>query len=393
MKYLDKYILIILVLLTGVSCRKEMPEINDPQNTIAANFNEVFDAFWNGMNNNYIFWDIDTVNWDNVYKQYKPLFAKLNLNDSNDVRKGYTYFKQMTAGLVDSHYNITFNDTWLVDSPSISPSYERKSASPGFHNPISIFHFYDTIPRKYLDRGGAIRGYTNTVDGSNQYVAVSGTIQQNILYFFFSEFALKELYKTDTANGVKRVEQYFFDKLQNTANIKGIIIDVRGNPGGALADLDFLLGRMIDKQLDFGYTRSKQGNGRLDYSPWAPAFATPQAGARNITAPIVMLADAWSASMAEMTTMAVKALPNGHFVGERTWGANGPLIGNLFFNGGQFTTNYMNLVYTSSLMLKYKDGKIYEGVGFPPDLEVKYDEAALNLGQDKQLEAAIGLIH
>lgn len=393
MRHLNKYIIVSLVFLTGVACRKEMPEINDPRNTISANFSEVFDSYWNGMNNNYVFWDIDTVNWDNVYKQYKPLFAKLNLNDSNDVRKGYTYFKQMTAGLVDSHYDLSFNDNWLADSFSINPAYQRKLASPDYHDPISIFHFYDTIPRKYLDRGGAIRGFTNTVDGKDQYVAVSGTIQQNILYFFFSGFALKQLYKTDTANGVKRVEQYFFDKLQNTANIKGIIIDVRGNGGGSLEDLNFLLGRMIDKQLDFGYTRSKQGNGRLDYSPWAPAFVTPQTGARNITAPIVMLADAWSVSMAEMTTMAVKALPNGHFVGERTWGANGPLTGNLFFNGGQFSTDYINLVYTSSLMLKYRDGKIYEGIGFSPDVEVKYDKAALDLGQDKQLEAAIGLIH
>jgi C-terminal processing protease CtpA/Prc len=149
---------------------------------------------------------------------------------------------------------------------------------------------------------------------------------------------------------------------------------------------------MIDKRLDFGYTRSKQGNGRLDYSPGAPAFVTPQAGARNITGPIVMLADAQSVSMAEMTTMAVKALPNGHFVGERTWGATGPLTNNVFYNGGQFSTDYIKLVYTSSLVLKYRDGKIYEGVGFPPDVEVKYDPVALATGRDKQLEAAIGLI-
>lgn len=390
MKHLHKYMIAIIVLFSVTACRKEIPQINDPSNTISGNFSEVFDSYWNGMNNNYVFWDIDTVNWDNVYKQYKPLFAKLNLYDSVDVRKGYTYFKQMTAGLVDSHYDLTFNDSWLADSASINPAYQRKLASPDYHDPISIFNFYNDIPQNYLDAGSR-RGFTNTGDG-RQFVAVSGTINQNTLYFFCNGFRLKELYNTDTTNGVKRVLQYFFDKLQSTTNIKGVIIDVRGNGGGALADLDFLVGRMIDKQLDFGTTRSKQGNGRLDYSPWAPAFVTPQAGARNITGPIVVLADAWSVSMAEMTTMAVKALPNGHFVGERTWGANGPLINNIYFNGGQFKTDYIQLAYTSSLMLKYRDGKIYEGIGFPPDVEVKYDAAALDRGQDKQLEAAIGLI-
>lgn len=390
MKHLHVYIIALAAVCLFVACRKDLPEINDPANTISGNFSEVFDSYWNGMNNNYVFWDIDTTDWDRVYKQYKPLFAKLNLSDSTDVRKGYTYFKEMSAGLVDSHYDLTFNDSWLKDSFSINPAYQRKLASPDYHDPISILHFYNNVPRNYLDEG-AVRGFTNE-GTTKQYVAVSGTVNQDILYFFFSGFNLKTLYNTDTANGVKTVEQYFFDKLKNTTNIRGVIIDVRGNGGGDLADLNFLLGRMIDKQLDFGYTRSKQGNGRLDYSPWAPAFVTPQAGARNITAPIVMLADAWSVSMAEMTTMAVKTLPNGHFVGERTWGANGPLTKNIYYNGGQFSTDYINLVYTSSLMLKYRDGKIYEGVGFPPDVEVKYDPVALATGRDKQLEAAIGLI-
>ncbi len=43
-------------------------------------------------------------------------------------------------------------------------------------------------------------------------------------------------------------------------------------------------------------------------------------------------------------------------------------------------------------MLKYRDGKIYEGVGFPPDVEVKYNAASLAMGRDKQPEATIGLI-
>ncbi|WP_212001619.1 S41 family peptidase [Chitinophaga sp. HK235] len=390
MKSLTHFIIPLAILATMASCRKDLPQLNDPQNYVSANFNEVFDAFWTGMNNNYVFWDIDTVNWDQIYKTYKPLFAQLNVNDSNDVRKAYTYFKQMTAGLVDSHYTLTFADTWLADSAAVNPAFLRKLGSPGFHPPIDIRHFYYTLPANYLDAGQ--RGFTNTSD-SSQYVAVSGTINQNILYFFFSDFQLKTLFNTDTANGFKTVEQYFFDNLATRTDLKGIIIDVRGNRGGALEDLDFLLGKMITRPQFFGYTRSKMGNGRLDYSPWALAYVKPQAGSKAITIPIVVLADAWSVSMAEITTMAVKTFPNGHFVGERTWGANGPLTGNVFYNGGQFTTGWLTQVYTSSLMFKYKDGNIYEGKGFPPDLAVPYDLASLNAGRDPQLEAAVSLIH
>ncbi|HVI46904.1 MAG TPA: S41 family peptidase [Chitinophaga sp.] len=397
MKHLKKYI-IALVALSAViisSCRKEIPQLNRPEDYVAANFNEVFDAYWTGMNNNYVFWDIDTTDWDRVYKTYKPLFAKLNLYDEKDVRKSYTYFKEMTAGLVDSHYDLSFRDQDLMnDSGSISPAFERKVKSPDYHPSIrnvSLYHFYDTIPRKYLDPTWK-RGFTNLPN--DQVIGVAGTINQNILYFYFSGFNLTDLYNdsTNATNRFRLAEKYFFDLLQSTPNIKGIILDVRGNGGGSLADLDFLLGRMIDKPLHFGYTRSKQGNGRLDYSPWAPAYVKPQPGAKAVAAPIVVLADAWSVSMAEITTMAVKTLPNGHFVGERTWGGNGPLTGNKFYQGGQFTTGFFNLVYTSSLMFKNLDGKIYEGVGYPPEKEVKFNAAALKSGRDMQLEAAIGLI-
>ena len=58
------------------SCRKDLKNVETPENYIGGSFSEVFDAFWNGMNNNYVFWDIDTTNWDNMYKIYKPIFDR-----------------------------------------------------------------------------------------------------------------------------------------------------------------------------------------------------------------------------------------------------------------------------------------------------------------------------
>lgn len=78
---------------------------------------------------------------------------------------------------------------------------------------------------------------------------------------------------------------------------------------------------------------------------------------------------------------------------EISWGANGPLTANKFYNGGQFSTGWLTSVHTSSLMFKYKDGNVYEGVGFPPDMTVPYNPAALKAGRDLQLEAALSLIH
>ena len=96
--------------------------------------------------------------------------------------------------------------------------------------------------------------------------------------------------------------------------------------------------------------------------------------------------------MAELTAMAIHTLPKGRIVGERTWGANGPLTANENLNGGQFTAANFLFAYTSSGMFKYIDGNIYEGKGFPPDDAVPFNLNSFQTSGDKQLEKALTLM-
>jgi len=375
---------ILLVFLTN-SCTKSIENVSRPENYVDGTFSDVFEAFWNGMNNNYVFWDVDTTDWDAMYRRYQPIFAKMNVNDSGDVRKSINYFRLMTQGLVDSHYNLSFAYPGVADS-SIDPSYGRKMDT--IHPPVN----YGSFVSGYLDRG-YVYGIDNATDPNNPRAALAGTFNKEVLYFYCDEFELKSSYESSANNDVRKALDYFFTKLANPAGLKGVIIDVRGNPGGEVTDLNFLLGRMVTSPLTFGYTRYKNGNGRLDYTPWAPAIITPQKGAVSLNIPVIALADAWSASLAELTTMAIHSMPNGKFIGETTWGANGPLGPNQNFNGGQFTAaNFVN-VYTSSSEFKYLDNNIYEGKGFPPDVAVPFNESYLNQGRDAAFEEAIKAIY
>jgi len=387
-----KYLLLIPVLLTFIffsSCRKDIPNVETPEAYIGGSFNEVFDAFWDGMNNNYVFWDIDTTNWDNMYKIYKPIFAKLDISKTSDIEKSVQYFRAMTDGLVDSHYNLSF--TSPISDSSVSPAFDRKLKAGIIRNNY-VFYQYDA--NYYLDSP-----YVHGVDSVNLLQgsateAIAGTIGGNVLYLGFNQFNLKNSY-TGADNGVKPVLQYFLNYLHNPpSGFKGIIIDVRGNGGGDISDLNFLVGNLISTKLTVGYTRYKSGNGRLDYTPWAPAIVTPDTGAKAVTVPVVAITDIWTTSMAELTAMAIHALPggNGHTVGETTWGATGPLTNNEILNGGQFTGANFVSVYTSSSMFKYIDGKIYEGKGFPPDYDVPFNENDFQTYGDKQLEKALSLM-
>lgn len=388
---LGRLMLTLPALCLTLACHK-MKDEPAPDNTADITLRQSFESFWDNMNRNYLFWDIDTTDWDLVYENYQPLFAALDKGNPADVRKGYSYFKAMTAGLIDGHYTLMVNHTipGVEDAADIRPVEERKKLQPGYH-PVYDYGNTDLV---YLDKGYREALYT-TADG-DAYVRC-GNIGKRVLFLRFSQCNLKAA-AAQLSTGVKPVVQYFFDQLHQPA-IKGIIIDVRANNGGNTEDLDFIIGSMIDTPLHYGYTRLKSGNGRLDYTPWINAVIRP-GSEHAVKIPIMVLADLYSRSVAELMTMAVGALPNGMVIGETTWGATSPLAPNEAYNGGpfqlsaqQFNGSLFYKVYTSSAIFKYKDNRIYEDSGFPPDILVKPDPVAFRNGRDMQLEKAVSWIN
>ena len=110
--------------------------------------------------------------------------------------------------------------------------------------------------------------------------------------------------------------------------------------------------------------------------------------------------------------MLIKSLPNGVFIGERTYGAVGGLYSggstnvyhDLFYGGCFGDYNYFEngpdpyadifsyYVYTSTFHMVDKDFNDVEGVGVKPDIEIKYNRKRLESGYDDQLDRAIRYI-
>lgn len=337
------------------------------------------------MNVNYTYWDIDTTDWDAVHYHYKPLFIPLDIKDPQDMQTAAQYFSRMTQGLIDGHYHVHFNSSLLVNW-DLNPALARKQHGGNFRYPYS----YLGIDTPYLDPG-YITGKDPNAGYAAPLYAICGTIHQHILYFACNEFHLSHSYYSTRNNTITTALDYFFAELKSSS-INGVIIDVRNNPGGDLGDLNFLIGKLIDKPLHFGYTRYKSGNGRLEYTPWMKAYVNPGSD-KPLTAPVIALADNFSASLSEAVAMAIHTLPSGKVLGEQTWGATGPVIDdNTIINFGSFEIPRYLSATLSSAAFKYIDNNIYEGKGFPPDVQVPFNSAAINHGHDPQLEAAITLI-
>ena len=119
-----------LVAVSAVSCRKDAPEIPNPnEDVMSATYADVFKAFWHGMNNSYVFWDIDPTDWDAVYDEYVPKFEALDTMGT--VRTGTlrTYYSALAADLVDHHLAIQILNPRPAESDDrvalIQPGYNE----------------------------------------------------------------------------------------------------------------------------------------------------------------------------------------------------------------------------------------------------------------------------
>ena len=94
--------LLLCLLLTGglMGCRKSIDGERITSYS-GQSYSDVFESFWKGMNENYMFWDIETVDWNNMYKTYKPRFEALDQqkDDPNAGNKAVQYLVDMTKDL------------------------------------------------------------------------------------------------------------------------------------------------------------------------------------------------------------------------------------------------------------------------------------------------------
>ena len=407
-KYCIRRQFLLYVVASGMivglySCKKEIPKRELLSNYEINDFSELFNVFWQGMNSNYMFWDKETVNWDNMYREYKPKFDSLNLRPYSDTTMNicFQYMVDMTKDLKDGQYalqllnggDFRFEDSlyksYITFIPKLFRAQRVRAALPD-----TLFDY--VIQYNYLkefDYGV----YTN-FNTLQIFQIITGRISKgskNILYTSLNNFHIKEAYNADYASRPPRVViKNFFNNIHRS-DCDAVIIDLRNNRGGNLEDVEFLVGQFTSKPVLFGYARYKSGVGRLDYTPPLALNITPQTGATDFKKPIVILTDIFSAALSETVIQAFKGLPEAKVIviGEHTYGTSGMFTGNdISTNGGTFGMGTFGAVRISNTAIQDKDHN-FNFSGISPDVEIKYNASSIQemrrTGIDIQLEKAI----
>lgn len=408
------YIIMACAVMFCVSCRKEAADMPDPNLDFYYGYFDYahqFQAVWTGINNSYVHWSEDTVDWDARYKRLIPKFMKLDsivadttLPDSLRSVPFSTFselYKELLHGLRDHHMTVRVRN--IVPAPSdeqevftYSPGREEVASRDYYHPIVDMSVEYKALA--LLGRQGRVTNLmydSCMVEGTQKFSVIACLIDGKYAYLRLSNYFLTEL--TINENGLNEEEQRVLNvykawlSLCFRSTTEGVILDNRGNTGGIVNDLQCVISPFLGADQTPAYSRTKNGLHRLDYTPWAPVVIHKAEQSRD-DLKYVALADVWSVSMGEMTTAAVKAMPKGYVIGERTFGGHGPLNGNF---GATFSGTFGNIdgyhyVYTSSHQLKFEDGGILEGIGITPDREVLLDLDLLRESHiDNQLHAAL----
>jgi carboxyl-terminal processing protease len=160
---------------------------------------------------------------------------------------------------------------------------------------------------------------------------------------------------------VLKVPEFFFSANEFDAMLgkarkhKNLIVDLRGNPGGAIDSLKYLLGGLFDKEVKIG--------DRLGRKDSKPEIAKP---VHNLfTGKLVVLVDARSASAAELFARIVQLEKRGVVMGDKTAGAVMEAKRYDEKSGADTVVFYGASITEWDLIMT--DGKSLEHVGVTPD--------------------------
>lgn len=159
-----------------------------------------------------------------------------------------------------------------------------------------------------------------------------------------------------------------------------LIVDLRGNPGGSVDTLRFLLGGVFDREVKIA---ERVGRGEKKTEIAKPLH-------HRFTGKLVVLVDARSASAAELFARVVQLEKRGMVLGDRSSGSVMEArhyseqlgSGSVIFYGASVTERDLIM----------QDGKSLEHIGVTPDEVVLPSSQDLAAGQDPVLAHATGLL-
>ena len=191
-------------------------------------------------------------------------------------------------------------------------------------------------------------------------VVESRMLDDDIAYVKLTEF---------NAKATKELEEALQELMAQEP--RGLIFDLRSNPGGFLQTSVEVASQFLDE----GLVLTEKGRGGLEKE------YPVESGGLATEVPLVVLINMGSASASEIVAGAIQDSGRGILVGERTFGKGSVQLPHTLSDGSE-------LRVTIARWFTPKGDEI-QGIGIIPDIEMEMTLEDLEAGQDPQLDRAV----
>lgn len=331
------YFILVLIMVGMHACQQGWDEYDDdPQVNL--------EALWQIIDEHYCFLDYKAqaigLDWDQVHLKYRD-----RLNPQMTRAQLFEVLCAMLSELQDGHVN-------LFSSADVGRNWSWKDAYPAQWN--------SELRNSYL---------------GTDYKIASGLkyriLPDNIGYVVYESFS--------SAIGEGNLD----DVLFYLRLCDGLIIDIRGNGGGYLNNVETFSSRFTNQKLLVGYTCHKTGRGHSDFSVPEAEYLKPSMGVRW-QKPVIVLTNRECFSSANTFVRNMKECPLVTILGDHTGGGSGlpfsselPIGWSVRFSAcPSFDANMQHIEF-----------------GIAPDIPCGLDPTDVARGEDTLIETARQLLH
>ena len=343
-------LILALSLLVGVVSGVMGAELSAPEKN--------FETLWQTFHERYAFFKLRGVDWQKQYKTYR-----LRVTQNTTDEELFKVFCDMLKPLKDGHVNLkakslagkkqTFNSE---DIPRFFKEFNTGKLEKQFGSMVAA-----TLKAKGFSeqkKATNLLGYSRNKDYG---------------YLFITEF--EGVSKRSLEKGLIKV-------LDEMKDIKGLIVDIRLNPGGTDQCVYPITSRFADKKRVGHHRKTKNGPGADEFSDLKKRHLMP--ADNTFTGPIVLLTHDASFSAADVFAMLMADLPHVTIIGEPTNGIFSNMLEKKLPNGWKYTLSHQ--VYYSADMI------CYEGKGIPVDIRLLNKRTDLEKGEDPLILKALEVL-
>jgi len=344
-----------------------------------------FEVFAETYKNHYAYFELNKINWDNLYKT-----SKAKINSTTTEVELYLIMQEMIDSLKDNHGSIEPEDEVyeLAENQNNTDeevNQQKKYGDFEIAGLVAEHHLKENLTKNsWIIKWGKMEDNIGYIQVNAMMLFADLKLSDSLVRengfasTYFDEFD-KLNYDKQVEMEVKGISSIMDNVMDDLWTTKFIIIDVRFNGGGQDEVGLEVLRRFNTNRKQIA---SKKARYRDHYTPKTPIYL--ELSKKPYTKSVYLLTSQQSASATDMMALASMEIIQLKRIGSHTNGAISDALQKILPNGWHFSLS--NEVYTDN------NDNFYENIGIPVDFELNYAEnrqiffrsVANNLEKDKQ---------